>query len=143
MRRRGIVRTAGLVMVALCATTWAGCLTSERFRARAGKEMCDWVYYCELAYIIEPLEDTYGFDDEKECREWFEDHGPAEFDGEYVVHAAEEDESCEFDSDEGHDMLDVLEDLECEDLTIRDFVEVGADLFAAPYADCYPDGGVS
>ena len=138
------MRRASELVGALCVLVWlGGCLSSEEYRERAGIELCTWVYDCHMGGVSAPLENTYGFDDEEECREWFFEDGHWDFDGEWVVASAEEDDTCDFDRHAGGDYLDLLGGLSCDELDVRSFVELAEDTFGQAYADCWARGGGS
>jgi len=136
-------RTLVLVTMAGALVALGGCLTSEDYRAEAGGELCGWVYECYMEPVVAPLEETYDFDDEKECVEWFFERGHWEFDGEWAVIGVEEEDVCDFDRGAGHEYLDQLQSLRCSDLDVRAFVELAEETFGEPYRDCWTMGGGS
>jgi hypothetical protein len=135
-----MTRTLTLMTMAAALVILGGCLSSEDYRAEAGEDLCGWVYECYLGAVVAPLEETYEFDDEEECVEWFFERGHFAFDGEWVVEGVEEYDQCDFDRDAAHDYLDLLGSLRCEELDVRSFVELGEGTFVEPYRDCWGGG---
>jgi hypothetical protein len=134
-------RTLTLTIATAALVIFGGCLTSEDYRAEAGENLCGWVYECYLGPVVSPLEETYEFDDEEECVEWFFERGHFAFDGEWVVEGHEEFDECDFDRGAAHEFLDQLESLRCDALDVRSFVELGEDTYGEPYRDCWTHGG--